>query len=102
MTFPKVGVTQNNDRGPDTRTKSFWAGAVGQDLTAADLVYCGNPPRRLYVGSAGTLVLVHTDGNGGTYSDTITGIVAGKMLFKSSIIGVTASGSTAFDLTFGW
>jgi hypothetical protein len=102
MAFPSVAVVQNNDRGPCTRTKSFWAGAVGADLTAAQLVFCGNPPRRLYVGSAGNLVLVHTDGNNGSYSDTMTGIVAGAYLFDSSIIGVTASGSTAFNLTFGW
>jgi len=102
MTFPAVGIAQNNDRGPDTRTKSFWAGSVGSALTATDLVFCGNPPRRLYVGTAGTLVLTHTDGNGGTYDDTITGIVAGTQLFKSSIVGVKASGSTAYNLTFGW
>jgi hypothetical protein len=102
MTFPAVNVVQNLERGPDTRTKSFWASAVGSDLTASDLVFCGQPPRRLYVGHAGDLVLVHTDGNGSTYSDTIKGLTAGTILFKSSIIGVTASGSSAYALTFGW
>jgi hypothetical protein len=102
MTYPATNVAQNNDRGPSTRTKSFWAGSVGSDLTAANLVWGGNPPRRLYVGAAGTLVLVHTDGNGSSYSDTITGLVAGTQLFLSSVIGVTASGSSAYNLTFGW
>lgn len=101
MTFPAVGITLNNDRGPDTRTKSFWAGAVGSALTATDLVFCGSPPRRLYVGGAGNLVLTHADGNGGTYDDTITGVTAGTILFKNSIVGVKAT-STAHSLTFGW
>ena len=101
MTFPAVGISLNNDRGPDTRTKSFWAGAVGTALTATDLVFCGMPPRRLYVGGAGNLVLTHADGNGGTYDDTITGVAAGAQFFKNSIVGVKAT-STAHSLTFGW
>jgi len=102
MTFPAGKVTQNNDRGPDTRTKSFWAGSVGSDLASTDLVFGNQLPRRLYVGHAGALMLVHTDGNGGTYQDLITGITAGTVFFKSSIIGVVASLSTAYNLTFGW
>jgi hypothetical protein len=102
MTFPVSNVVQNLERGPDTRTKSFWAGSVGSALTAADLVFCGQPPRRLYVGHAGDLTLTHTDGNGSTYDDLVTGIVAGTVFFKSSIVGVKTANSTAYNLTFGW
>jgi hypothetical protein len=101
MTYPATAVQLNNDRGPDTYTASFWPGAVGSDIAAATLVRQGCPPRRLYAGHTGNLVLVHADGNGSSYSDTMV-VVAGQIYFINTIIGVTASGSSAYNLTFGW
>jgi hypothetical protein len=97
-----VFTTQlNNDRGPNTYTKSFWPAAVGSDIAASTLMRGGSPPRRLYVAVGGSLVLTHADGAGSTYTDTLVA-ASGLMLFSNTIIGVTASGSTAYGLTFGW
>jgi hypothetical protein len=80
----------------------FWAAEVGSalDLTTQ---FPGTPARRIVVGmvpAAGTLVLTQQQGAAVTF--TAAQILAMGQVLDGQWTGVTASGSTCYQLAVGW
>lgn len=90
----------NTDQGPITRRKSYWGGAVGSDV---DLSWTSAPddpylPREIKVFKGGNLAVTYWDGS----SETITGITDGTTFKDCCWAKITASGSTAYNISVGW
>jgi hypothetical protein len=78
----------------------FWASAVGTDLDLTTQ-FPGTPARRIVVGNAaGTLVLTQHQGAPVTF--TAAQILAMGQVLDGQWTGVTASGSTCYQLAVGW
>jgi hypothetical protein len=80
----------------------FWTAEVG---TALDLTtqFPGTPARRIVVGvvpAEGTLVLTQQQGTAVTF--TAAQILAMGQVLDGQWTGVTASGSTCYQLAVGW
>lgn len=86
----------NTSPGPITARRSYWAGGVGSALT--DLSFNGYYPREIYVGNAGNLKVTYVDGT----EETITGIIAGYTFHDCCWASIAATGSTAYNLSFGY
>jgi hypothetical protein len=94
----RMNIKCNQDRGPITRRKSFWLGSVGADITSAVLCKGDECPREIRVFQAGNLNVTYRDGT----SEIITGITAGTVFTDGCWISISATNSTAYNLSVGW
>ena len=81
----------------------FWAAAVGDDPLDLTTQFPGTPARWIVVGvvpAAGTLVLTQQQGAAVTF--TAAQILAMGQVLDGQWTGVTASGSTCYQLAVGW
>lgn len=89
----------NRNTGTFDRTEKVWAGVVGADANLIDGV-TGLCARAILVASGGILVVTEAGGLARTY--TAADIIAAQGFLRGNFEGVTAAGSTAFNLTVGW
>lgn len=88
-------VRTNTDRGPINARRSYWPTAVGSNIS---LALGGYYPREIRVHVGGDLVVTYTDNT----TETIKSIPDGAIFVDCCWTAVTASGSTAYALSFGW
>jgi hypothetical protein len=89
-----VSVQPNYRRGPSVFQQVLWHASKGSDIST---VYNGMCPCRMRVGVVGTLVVNYIDGGTCTLSALHMGVAA-PMIECGTIVSLTATGSTAYDI----
>ncbi len=91
-------IQQNIAISPIVRRKSFWLGAVGSAIAASDLIWNNSSPREIRVFKGGNLNVTYTDGT----TEILTGIPDGTIFVDTCWASISATSSTAYNLSFGW